>query len=109
MAKAKATGAKKAWQSLIGDTGYMGISLHSSNHRGQGLEAMVNWANEQNFKRFRIGLSDTLNRFNYAQTDNISLQQAFSVAALAGDKWLEQNQDTLNKLSIPFDIVRWSH
>ena len=47
MAKAKATGAKKSWQSLIGDTGYMGISLHSSNHRGEGLEAMVNWANEQ--------------------------------------------------------------
>ncbi len=109
MPTAKATGAKKAWQCLIGNTGYMGISLHSRNHQGESLEAMVDWASQQGFKRFRIGLSDTLNRFNYVQENNIPPQQAFSMATLAGDEWLEKNQHILGKLSMPFDVVRWSH
>jgi len=109
MAIAKAAGAKKAWQRLIGKTGYMGISLHSRNHQGEGLEAMVDWANQQGFKRFRICLSDTLIRFNYAQERGIPLQQAFAISTLAGDKWLEQNLPILDNLSMPYDVVRWSH
>ncbi len=109
MAIAKAAGAKKAWQSLIRDTGYMGISLHSRNHQGEGLDSMVDWANQQGFKRFRIGLSDTLNRFNYAQEHNVPLQEAFAMVALTGDKWLEQNRPILDNLTMPYDVVRWSH
>lgn len=110
MARAKAAGAKSTWQPLTGGKGYMGISLDSTNHRGEGLSAMVDWVNAHGqFDQVLIGLSDTLNRHNYARDRGLSLREAYDLASRKGDDWLETNRATLNGLKAPFDIKRWSH
>lgn len=88
----------------------MGISLHSHNHQGAGLKAMIAWVNEQGrFDRFRIGLSDTLNRHNYVMEDGLSYAKAHEKAARAGEAWLDENSVTLSNLQMPFELVRWDH
>lgn len=110
MAKAKAAGAKAKWQAMVGGPGYMGISLHSPNHKGDGLAAMVDWMNEHGqFSRVRVGLSDTLNRFNHARENRVSLKDAFAATAREGSNWLAANRPILDGLSMPHELVRWSH
>lgn len=110
MASAKAAGAKAKWQSMVGGNGYMGISLHSRNHQGDGLSAMVDWMNCQSkFSHVRIGLSDTLNRFNYARDNSVSLKAAYMAVAQKGDEWLSENSRILGGLNMPQTLVRWSH
>lgn len=110
MASAKAAGAKVKWQSAVGGDGYMGISLHSRNHQGDGLSAMVDWINCQGkFNHVRVGLSDTLNRFSYARDCSVSLKAAYRAVAEKGDEWLSENLNILDRLTMPHDLVRWSH
>lgn len=110
MIKAKATGAKNIWQSHIRGNGYMGISLHSHNHQGEGLKAMIQWINEQtDFDFVRIGLSDTLNRHNYVMEENIHLHQAHEKSKKMGQKWLDENKSILERLTVPFEIIRWDY
>lgn len=110
MASAKAAGAKAKWQSLVGGNGYMGISLHSRNHEGEGLAAMVEWMNMRGqFEHVRVGLSDTLNRFNYAHSHRVSLTEAYKAVAQSGDAWLAENSKILDGLAMPHDLRRWSH
>lgn len=110
MAKAKAAGAKSKWQPLTGGKGYMGVSLDSTNHRGEGLSAMVDWVNAHGqFDQVLIGLSDTLNRHNYARDRGLSLRDAYDLASRNGDNWLKMNRATLSRLNMPFDIKRWSY
>jgi tRNA-dependent cyclodipeptide synthase len=110
MAKAKASGAKSQWQNLTGGKGYMGISLDSSNHTGEGLAAMVDWINSQgHFEQFLVGLSDTLNTHNYAHDLRLSPRAAFTYAMQKGNKWLEENEAILESLEMPFSLVRWAY
>ncbi|MEM8832985.1 MAG: hypothetical protein AAGB32_00445 [Pseudomonadota bacterium] len=99
MLKAK---PRRSWQNVSG-VGYMGISLFSKSHDGEGLKAMVDWINEQDFFSFRVGLSDTLNRFN------TPVRAAFEACVKAGDEWLERNGDTLDQIEAPHEVIRWSH
>jgi tRNA-dependent cyclodipeptide synthase len=110
MIKAKAAGAKSAWQSHIGGKGYMGVSLHSPNHRGNSLAAMVRWVNETGkFDEFKVGLSDTLNRHNYVMEEGISYEQAAKKASCIGQEWLDENLSILENLEIPYELVRWDY
>lgn len=110
MARAKAAGAKSTWQPLTGGKGYVGISLDSTNHRGDGLSAMVDWVNAHGqFDQILIGLSDTLNRHNYARDRDLSLREAYDLASRKGDDWLDTNRATLSGFNMPFDVKRWSH
>lgn len=86
----------------------MGISLDSPNHTGDGLAAMVEWINSHgHFDQVLVGLSDTLNTHNYARDLRISPRVAFAHAMEKGNKWLEENNDTLARLETPYSVVRW--
>lgn len=109
MARAKAAGSKLVWQPLTGGNGYMGISLDSINHTGEALTAMVDWINAHGkFDQLLVGLSDTLNRHNYARDKGLSLRQAYDLAARKGDEWLASNSPILDGLKTPFEIKRWA-
>lgn len=93
-----------SWPSRKGGNGYMGISLGSGLHRSSGLCHMLDWVNtESGFSFLRIGLSDTLNRFNESGSD------ACEKARRAGDSWLAENEPLLARLEIPFELIRWDH
>jgi tRNA-dependent cyclodipeptide synthase len=98
------------WAQRRGGHGYMGISLHSRAHTGAGLRHMLEWVNrESTFDRLRIGLSDTLNRFNYMGDEALTEEQARAKALSIGDQWLAENGPSLSCLTIPYEIIRWDH
>lgn len=86
----------------------LGISLHSSNHVGEKLECIINYINN-NFDSCVIDLSDTLYSYHYMSTEGLSHAEAHCRAQQEGDKWLKENQEILNKLSVPYEIIRWNH
>lgn len=98
------------WAQRRGGHGYMGISLHSRAHTGAGLWYMLDWVNRESaFDRLRIGLSDTLNRFNYMGDEALTEEQARAKALSIGDQWLVKNAPSLSCLTIPYEIIRWDH
>lgn len=86
----------------------IGISLHSTNHTGENFEAIINYINE-NFKFCLIDLSDTLYTHHYISTHKLNPTEAYFQAREDGEKWLKDNQESLAKLKIPYQIVRWEH
>lgn len=93
-----------SWPFRRGGNGYMGISLGSHLHSGRGLRHMIDWINtESGFSFLRIGLSDTLDRFNETGSD------AREKAKRAGDAWLAENGRLLARLAIPHELIRWDH
>lgn len=93
-----------SWQQRRGGNGYMGISIGSRNHTGAGLCHMIDWINaESGFSFLRIGLSDTLNRFNEVG------HNAHRKARRAGDVWLAENRPYLSRLRVPHELFRWDH
>lgn len=93
-----------SWRQRSGGNGYMGISLGSRSHSGAGLGHIIDWVNEQSgFTFLRIGLSDTLNRFNETGCD------AREMSLRAGDAWLAVNGAHLDRLRVPHELFRWDH
>lgn len=93
-----------SWPQRKGGNGYMGISLYSRSHTGYGLSHMIDWINaESGFSFLRIGLSDTLNRFNETGPDPRAR------AREAGDAWLMANRETLDRLRVAHELIRWDH
>jgi tRNA-dependent cyclodipeptide synthase len=98
------------WSQRSGGRGYMGISLYSRAHTGTGLAHMIEWLNEESgFDFLRIGISDTLNRFGYMADQGMPELQARAQCLSDGDKWLDNNRQILDRLSIPHEIIRWDH
>lgn len=107
MIKAKIKSAPK-WKEY--KTCSLGISLQSQNHVGEKLAAMVDWINgTRHFERCVVDLSDTLHRHNFALQGGLSLDAAHEKALHIGNQWLKDNQKILDRLSIPYEIVRWDH
>ena len=89
------------------DTAAIGISINSRNHEGFALESIIDWVNSQpTFNKCVIDLSDTLHRHNF-NIDDYSLDQSHDLAYRCGEKWIEDNQPILQKLRMPFEIIRW--
>lgn len=98
------------WPQRSGGNGYMGISMHSRSHTGEGLRHMIEWINEKScFGFIRIGVSDTLNRFNYMVDEKLNEEQAHKKALAIGDAWLDMNSGILASLTLPHEIIRWDH
>ncbi len=85
----------------------LGVSLHSTNHSGEKLSAVIEYIN-QNFNNLLIDLSDTLYSHHYMSL-GLSRTEAFFKAQLEGDRWIEENQAILDKINIPYKIVRWEN
>lgn len=89
-----------SWPDRSGGNGYMGISMGSHRHTGKSLDDIIDWINEDSrFSFLRIGVSDTLNRFN------VGRQEALN----QGDQWLNEQASSLKRLEIPHEIYRWDH
>lgn len=86
----------------------IGISLQSQNHIGERFEAIVDWVNGK-FDYCLVDLSDTLHRYNYMIEDGLLPEQARAKALNEGDKWLQEHQQTLDNLSMPYKLIRWDH
>lgn len=84
----------------------LGVSLHSHNHTGEKLATIIEYIND-NFETCLIDLSDTLYAYHYMSTEGLSRAEAHCIAASEGDKWLANNADIIQKLKIPYEIVRW--
>lgn len=86
---------------------FMGVSLNSSNHRGEKLYAMVKWIN-QNFDECIIGLTDTLDRYNQVELDLVNKPESFERVHKQGSMWLEENKYILEELAIKNSVYRWN-
>lgn len=90
------------------DTFSIGVSLNSRNHVGVALEAIVSWVNSQDtIKTCLIDLSDTLHRHNFI-AEGYSPEAAYRECEKLGDAWIRENNHILNKLNVPYKIIRWS-
>lgn len=86
----------------------IGISLHSTNHTDEKLEAIIEYVNAS-FEDCIIDLSDTLYAHHYMSAYCLNQSEARSRTKLEGDKWLEHNAHTIKKLRIPYTIIRWNN
>jgi hypothetical protein len=88
----------------VGKTALLLISVGKDYHEGDKLSATVDKINASGFGRCVIGVADTLQRHNY---DAGSAHDNYQRSLDRGDGWVAQNAQTLSKLSMPYDIVRW--
>ena len=85
----------------------LGISLHSSNHQGEALEGLIDWACGHS-NNLIIDVSDTLHRHNYI-ADGHMPKSAWMRARKDGDDWLEENKDLIFSFPVSVKIIRWDH
>ncbi|AGH98352.1 hypothetical protein A11S_1546 [Micavibrio aeruginosavorus EPB] len=86
-------------------TACVGISMHSENHVGEALHGMLNWVQE-NFENCILDFSDLLYRHNYISA-GYSPEVAFKLSQEDGSKWLRNNMDIIQSISIPTKIIHW--
>ena len=88
------------------DQCHLGISIGNANSRGQALESIIQWINQQDFKHCFIDLSDTLHRHNFMYQFSLSEDHAFDKAREEGDEWLRNNLHQLESLNIRWNLYR---
>lgn len=91
------------------DVASISVSLHNPNHNGDKFKYIIEWVNEQPFfTRCQVDLSDTLYRHNYMMTNKaLNEMQAYLKARRNGSEWIEKHKVYLDKLNIPYEIIRW--
>jgi hypothetical protein len=86
----------------------LAISVGQQYHEGEKFAATIAAVNKA-FKSCVILVGDTLQRHTLSLREEKTADELFSVALKTGDEWLERNKASYNKLSIPFEIVRWNY
>jgi tRNA-dependent cyclodipeptide synthase len=87
---------------------FLGISMLNPNHHGEKFEKIIEWVNKQeNFENCFIYLADSLYRHHFMMQDGLSEKDAYEKAVRFGDKWLTKHTQFIEKLNIPYRIVRW--
>ncbi len=71
------------------------------------LLSIIELINRSQFQSVNIVIGDTNHRYNLA-VQGMSDLEAFQYAKLLGDQWLEHSQDAINRLSVPYQITRWT-
>lgn len=84
----------------------LGVSMGSANHRGEALQATVDWLNASSFDSGVIDVSDSLNRYTW-MLDGRDAESAHAAARAQGDEWLKTNSHILGSLKKPSKIIRW--
>lgn len=74
------------------------ISVGNPKHEGDKFFALTEWAAAR-FDKVILIVSDTLQRHNIAVDHGISLDEAYQVSALAGQRWLKENKAALENLA----------
>ncbi|MAZ00245.1 MAG: hypothetical protein CMH32_06905 [Micavibrio sp.] len=91
------------WQDY--NTARFQISVGMSYHEEDKFLAQMMWA-QFRFKKVIIAVNDTLQRFNFMASMNITEEKASKMCAYAGEQWIERNQAALSKIP-NIEIVRW--
>lgn len=74
------------------------ISVGNPKHTGDKFFALTEWAAAR-FDKVILIVSDTLQRHNIAVEHDITLDEAYQVSVLAGQRWLKENKAALDNLS----------
>lgn len=82
------------------------ISMNNPRQDGRYLASQIDLVNRR-FKRCFIHMGDTLQRHNLL--GRLSPDDARLASYIMGSAWLARNADILEKLEIPYDIIRWDH
>ncbi|MDF2940682.1 MAG: hypothetical protein K0R66_1324 [Gammaproteobacteria bacterium] len=85
----------------------LSISVGQPKHEGKKLLATINKVNK-NFGKCTIMLADSLQRLNLKVSyPALDWDELWQMARLEGDAWLDRNAEALDRLQIPYEIVRW--
>jgi len=87
---------KSAWQDH--SVARLQISVGNPKHTGDKFFALAEWAAAR-FDRVILIVSDTLQRHNIAVEYGISLDEAYQVSVLAGQRWLKENKAALDNFA----------
>ncbi len=83
----------------------LNISMNNPNQTGDKLKAMIKWVNT-NFDHCIVNVSDSLQRHNLAN-QGCSKKEAYQKSLAMGKKWLADNDNVLQELSISHEVCRW--
>jgi hypothetical protein len=84
----------------------MPISVGQAIHEGEKFAAVIKLINSS-FKHCTILVDDSVQRHTIGIMNNSTPEELHRLAVLEGDRWLARNKDAYNKLTIPFEIMRW--
>lgn len=87
---------KSVWQNH--SVARLQISVGNPKHTGDKFFALTEWAAAR-FDQVILIVSDTLQRHNIAVEHDITLDEAYQVSVLAGQRWLKENKAALDNLS----------
>jgi hypothetical protein len=83
------------------------ISMDSSSHEGKKFKATLDLV-DKSFKNCTILIGDTLYRHNLRREfPMLSEKDIYLKTLKLGDNWIERNQASIERLSIPYQITRW--
>lgn len=80
------------------------ISVGQKYHEDKKLVATIDLINRSKFESCHIVIADSLQRYNF-----VNEPEAYKKSMYLGDKWIQDNQCTINKINMPFKIIRWDY
>ncbi len=102
--KAKLSGISSHKGNLLDKNIVLPISVGQPAHEGEKLQATLRMI-EKRFSQCDILVADTLQRHNLL--NQFSELEAYQMALLEGDNWLNRNKIHLDSFCIPHKIIRW--
>jgi tRNA-dependent cyclodipeptide synthase len=82
------------------------ISVGNENQEGEKLSSLLAWVNDR-FDACIINVADTLQRHNLI-ADGMTEGEAHLQSVIDGNQYIFRNLETIEGLSIPYKIIRWS-
>ena len=87
-------------------TARLDISVGQPYHEGEKFLATIEWAKHR-FSSVIVSVADSLQRYNIAFQEKISLEEAENIALKNGDEWIERHAPFIRSLP-EFEITRWN-
>lgn len=87
-------------------TAVLMISVGQYYHEGERFEKTVLKLG-QRCKHCLVMVNDTLQKYTLNIDNHHSLDYSYQVALKNGSLWIARNMPALNKMSIPYQIIRW--
>jgi tRNA-dependent cyclodipeptide synthase len=84
------------------------ISVGQQYHEGEHLESIIECINRHQFQFCHIAVGDFIQRYTLQILYGISESEAEKRAVFDGEEWLRRNQKIYEKLSMPYQIHRWT-
>lgn len=84
------------------------ISVGQTVHENEKFKATIELIN-RTFKTCTILIDDTVQRHTLKiNSINLSDDDAYKKSLIAGDMWIERNYSIYEKMSIPYNVIRWN-